>query len=109
MNENSGRSHAKVVVGPESGYVFIGEAVEVLCFVPDSLVSFHPDGEVRIDYLRYVTAGWSRRNLRWADAAVGGQHVFPDSRRPVSGTAPEVDCQAERWRNLARASVAFSG
>ena len=109
MSNFSDHEPTKIAIGLVAGYVFIGEVVEVFCFVPDSLVSFRADGGVQIDYLHYVLAGWSRRNVRWAEAAVGGQHVFPDSARPVSGTAPEVGLQAERWRSFARASAALRG
>ena len=87
------------MVGGIAGYVFMADGLDLLCFVPEALVSFRADGEVVIDQAGYVAGGWSQRNLRWSDATDGHAHVFPDARHLVrDGAAPGFQSQLAHWR-----------
>ncbi len=101
-SDAAGRAAASVAVGPLTGYLFAGDGVDVLCFVPAELVAFGPAGEADVDLSGYVRTGWSQRNVRSSDSATGVAHVFPDGRRLIDHrSVTNLHAQLERWRKLA--------
>ena len=71
-------------IGGLDGFIFEGEAPQTCCFVPAYCLSSE-DGVFRVDEGDYVRSGWGVRNMRFNDAG-GGQHLFPDARRPIVAT-----------------------
>lgn len=98
----SGHGEARITVGAVIGYLFAGDGLDILCFVPETLVSFGSAGEAIVDQTHYVTTGWSQRNVRGSDSDTGVMHVFPDGRRLIDHrSVPNLPAQVERWRKLA--------
>ena len=74
------------------GCVFRAEDSEAFCFVPEDCLVERSGRRAGIDWSRYISEGWSARNLHLADASVPGSHLFPDVARPVEDWAdPEVE------------------
>lgn len=97
---------AGVAIGSLRGYVFAGDGVDMVCFVPEDLVAFGPAGEAIVDFPGYFQAGWSQRNARSSDSEAGVSHVFPDSARLIDHRSmPNLRAQLERWRKLAESDA----
>lgn len=71
-----------ITIGGRPGSLFEGEALQTFCFVPSDCISAEGDN-VHILEGDYVRSGWDVRNMRFNDAGEG-QHLFPNTRRPVS-------------------------
>ena len=76
-----------VSVAGQTGQIFEGEVPETLCFVPQDCISAHGD-TLRVAEMNYVQSGWDVRNMRFSNA-LEGEHLFPDSSRPVNDLESE--------------------
>ncbi len=83
---------AIVTAGGRIGQIFEGEMPKTYCFVPaDCLLS--EGNTLRVVEGDYMRSGWDVRNMRFNDAGEG-QHLFPNTLRPVS------DLENERVRTF---------
>jgi hypothetical protein len=71
-----------VMIGGRPGQIFEGEVAETFCFVPQECILGDGD-DLHVAEIDYVRTGWDVRNMRFNDSAYG-EHLFPDSHRPVS-------------------------
>ena len=68
--------------GGNLGRIYEGEEPQTLCFVPEDCIVFE-NGGIRLVEGDYLRSGWDVRNMRFNDQG-SGQHLFPNTGRPVS-------------------------
>ena len=72
---------ATITIDGRTGRVFEGEIPETYCFVPEECII--ADGDtLRVAEGDYIRGHWDVRNMR-SNETSEGQHLFPNSQRPV--------------------------
>ena len=73
-----------ITVDGQVGYLFEGEKLGSICFVPQDQVRFADDGKAVIDEVSYFTSGWALRNMRSASCESSGTYLFPNLGRLIT-------------------------
>lgn len=71
-----------VTVDHTAGRLFEGTAPGTFCFVPLTFL-VEEGGALRVREIDYVCARWDVRNMRANAASADGEHLFPNTERPI--------------------------
>jgi hypothetical protein len=80
-----------LTIGTETGLLFEGTQPGSLVFVPETCVTYAPNGKPQLDELKYIQSGWDIKNMRFNTGETSGNRLFPDTNQLVkdlSGAAP---------------------